>query len=142
MVLWPLLSIPNLLKWVAISFSRGSSQPKDQTHVSCICRQILYHCTTREAVEASYLTVLCLCFLICKMGPSLHLLPRAAVDVPLSWESPPRTWQKEWVLIKEGMTDKVSFDTHLLEVVTSGARLFRLNTPVCFDSSYFCFGNN
>ena len=25
-----------ILKWVAISFSRGSSQPKDQTHVSCI----------------------------------------------------------------------------------------------------------
>ena len=25
-----------LLKWVAISFSRGSSQPRDQTSVSCI----------------------------------------------------------------------------------------------------------
>ena len=24
------------LEWAAISFSRGSSQPRDQTHVSCI----------------------------------------------------------------------------------------------------------
>ena len=33
-----------ILEWVAISFSRGSSWPKDQTHViSCIGRWILYH---------------------------------------------------------------------------------------------------
>ena len=25
-----------ILEWVAISFSRGSSQPGDQTHVSCV----------------------------------------------------------------------------------------------------------
>ena len=33
-----------ILEWVAISFSRGSSQPSDQTQVSCIGRQILHHC--------------------------------------------------------------------------------------------------
>ena len=35
-----------ILEWVAISSSRGSSPPRDQTHVSCssfIGRQILYH---------------------------------------------------------------------------------------------------
>ena len=34
------------LEWVAISFSRGSSRPRDQTCISsvfCIGRQILYH---------------------------------------------------------------------------------------------------
>ena len=34
-----------ILEWVAISFSRGSSQPRDQTRVSCIScigRRILY----------------------------------------------------------------------------------------------------
>ena len=31
-----------ILEWVAISFSRGSSRPSDQAHVSCIGRQILY----------------------------------------------------------------------------------------------------
>ena len=42
-----------ILKWVAISFSRGSSRPRDWTHVSCvscIARWILYHCTTREDI--------------------------------------------------------------------------------------------
>ena len=31
-----------ILGWVAITFSRGSSWPRDQTHVSCIGRQIFY----------------------------------------------------------------------------------------------------
>ena len=41
-----------ILKQVAISSSRGSSQSRDPTcisWVSCIGRQILYHCTTWEA---------------------------------------------------------------------------------------------
>ena len=41
-----------ILEWVAISFSRRSFQPKDQTGVSCIScigRQILYHWANREA---------------------------------------------------------------------------------------------
>ena len=35
-----------ILEWVAISFSRGSSWPRDQTWVSCVScigRQVLYH---------------------------------------------------------------------------------------------------
>ena len=32
-----------ILKWVAISSSRGSSQPRDRTHISCIGRRVLYH---------------------------------------------------------------------------------------------------
>ena len=40
------------LEWVAISFSRGSSRPRDGTHVSCIGRWILYHWATREAPKA------------------------------------------------------------------------------------------
>ena len=41
------------LEWVAISLSRGSSWPKDWTQVSWVSyngRQILYHCTTWEAL--------------------------------------------------------------------------------------------
>ena len=37
-----------ILGWVAISFSRGSSQPTHRTWVSCIGRWILYHWATRE----------------------------------------------------------------------------------------------
>ena len=32
-----------ILEWVAMPFSRGSSQPRDWTHVSCIERWVLYH---------------------------------------------------------------------------------------------------
>ena len=45
-------SMARMLKWVAISYSRGSFQPRDPTHVSCIScagRRILYHCSTWEA---------------------------------------------------------------------------------------------
>ena len=41
-----------ILDGVTISYSRGSSQPRDQTQVSCVSyidRWILYHCTTWEA---------------------------------------------------------------------------------------------
>ena len=41
-----------ILKWVAISYSRGSSPPRDQTSVSCVSYtgRILYHWATREAL--------------------------------------------------------------------------------------------
>ena len=42
------------LEWVAISFSRGSSWPKDLTCISCIGRQILYHWATREALLLTF----------------------------------------------------------------------------------------
>ena len=32
-----------MLEWGAISYSRGSSQPRDRTLVSCIARRVLYH---------------------------------------------------------------------------------------------------
>ena len=38
-----------ILEWVAISFSRGSSLPRDQTCISCIGRRLLYHCAPWEA---------------------------------------------------------------------------------------------
>ena len=40
-----------ILEWVAISFSRGSSRPKDWTHVSCLSRQILYNWATQKPSE-------------------------------------------------------------------------------------------
>ena len=43
------ISQARILEWIATSFSRGSSQPKDQTCISPISRQILYHWDTGEA---------------------------------------------------------------------------------------------
>ena len=39
-----------ILEWIAISFSRGSSQPRDRTHISCVGRQILYCWATRKVL--------------------------------------------------------------------------------------------
>ena len=39
------ISQARVLEWVATAFSRGSSQPRDRTHVSCVScfgRRILY----------------------------------------------------------------------------------------------------
>ena len=40
-----------ILEWVAISFSRGSSSPRDQTQVSCSVGRLLTIWTTREGSE-------------------------------------------------------------------------------------------
>ena len=37
-----------ILEWVAISFSRKSSQPRDRTWVSCIAGRCFTNCVTRE----------------------------------------------------------------------------------------------
>ena len=34
--------LAGILEWVVLPSSRGSSQPRDGTHISCDCRQILY----------------------------------------------------------------------------------------------------
>ena len=45
------ISQARILEWVAISFSRASSQPRDRTCVASIGRQILYHWATWEAPD-------------------------------------------------------------------------------------------
>ena len=40
-----------ILEWVAISYFRGSSQPRDRTCISYIDRQVLYHCVTWETLR-------------------------------------------------------------------------------------------
>ena len=47
------ISQERILNWLAISFSRGSSRPRDWTHVFCIGRHILYHWVTWEAPLAT-----------------------------------------------------------------------------------------
>ena len=47
----PWNSPARILEWVAISYSRGSSWPRDGTCVSCIGRPILYHWARWEALH-------------------------------------------------------------------------------------------
>ena len=43
-----------ILEWMGISFSRGSSQPRDWTHISCIADRLFYHlCSVNTLSRAS-----------------------------------------------------------------------------------------
>ena len=45
------ISLARILEWVLISSSRGSYWPRDQTHIFCIGRQILYHWAIPEVPQ-------------------------------------------------------------------------------------------
>ena len=47
------ISQERILKWVTISFSEGSTQPRDQTHISCIGQRISYHWSSKEVLGFS-----------------------------------------------------------------------------------------
>ena len=48
-----------ILEWVAISYSRESSQPRDQTQVSCIAGGLFTSWATREAqIDKMWIKVL------------------------------------------------------------------------------------
>ena len=61
------------LEGVAISSSRGSSRPRDQTCVSCIGREVLDHWATWEVWRT-----LCCCCSVAQLSPTL----RDSMDCP------------------------------------------------------------
>ena len=73
-----------IMEWVAISFSKGSSQPRDRTQVSYTGRWILYHWATREAHTFLY----CLIILIpppkAATEVSFQFIPRSILTTKLS----------------------------------------------------------
>ena len=101
------ISQERILEGVAIFFSRGSSWPRDQTHVSCIGRQILYHWATREA-PISY------CYMVNLFGwqqqthmrsciknfpPNDNIWPHSSVIVLFGvCLSTVKSWDNIWVL--------------------------------------------
>ena len=89
-----------VVEWVAISSSRGSSRPRDQTCISCVSctgRQILYHWATREAHTHSWPWN--------KSGMRVH--PDSVKEASLPGMSTshlhrtPRFWEKLWSLDQE-----------------------------------------
>ena len=46
-----------ILEWVPMPFSRGSSQPRDQTQVSCITGRFFTIWATKEAPLRTYITI-------------------------------------------------------------------------------------
>ena len=58
-LLCPWISQARILEWVAISFSRGSSGPRDQTQVSCFASRFFTNLAMREA-QFGLFTPVCL----------------------------------------------------------------------------------
>ena len=48
------ISQARILEWIAISFSRGSSKPRDRTQFSCIAGRLFTNWATREAHPRYY----------------------------------------------------------------------------------------
>ena len=65
-----------ILEWIAISSSRGSSQPRDWTCVFCIGRQIPYHWPTWEAHVISSI-----CLMDEGMNAGAHTEDRVRLEV-------------------------------------------------------------
>ena len=51
------ISQAGILESIALSYTRGPSQPRDRTHVSCIGRWILYCWATRSSIHFSHSVV-------------------------------------------------------------------------------------
>ena len=57
----PWNSQARILEWVAFPFSRGSSQPRDQTQASCIAGGFFTSWATREACHWEAYKKICIC---------------------------------------------------------------------------------
>ena len=77
-----------ILEWIVIPFSRGSSQPRDQTCVSYIGRQILYHWATREAY---YNSTRMISHAVISLGS--HAVSFQRAHMPGCKEDPSSLWQ-------------------------------------------------
>ena len=75
-----------ILEWVAISFSRGSSRPRDQTWVSSVAGKCFNLWATREARVISWVFGIgCLLWPVCSLGKTL--LAFALLHFVLQWQS-------------------------------------------------------
>ena len=108
------ISQARILDWVAISFSRESSRPRNRTCVSCIDRQILYHWATREA-HIYLLTYNW--YIICCTYSEKAVAPHSST---LAWkilwtEEPGRLQSMRSVRVRHDWATSLTFHFHALE---------------------------
>ena len=98
----------SILEWVAISYSRGSLWPSDQTHVSCTGRKLLYHCTTCEVKVIQSCLTLCDSMDCSPPGSSVHRTLQARI---LEWVAIP--FFRQCQIIFSSPLDMIKFSTFL-----------------------------
>ena len=92
------ISQARILEQIAISFSRGSSWPKDRTHVSWIGRSVLYHWATQKAPSAnrdgfSPFQLECLLFPHFALGKASSSILNGSGENGHSWLVPDFSWK-------------------------------------------------
>ena len=76
-----------ILEWVAISFSRGSSQPRDRTQVSCIASRCFNLWATRGALTLLHETLMHETLMHEKHGSKGHHLITSCCLKEATWPS-------------------------------------------------------
>ena len=121
------ISQARVLEWVAISSSRGSSQPRDWTRIFCIGRKVLYCWATWEAhicheseseVVQSYLT-LCDPVDCSSSGSSVHGILQARI--------------LEWVAISFSRGSSWPMDRTQVSCITDQIRSLAQSCPTLCD---------
>ena len=120
------ISLTRRVEWVAMPSSRGSSQPRDQTRVSCtssIGKQVLYHRTTWEAPTYTYTHSCCIVpsrvWLLCNPlncsppGSSVHGIFQARI--------------LEWVAISFSIHTHTHTHTTLIDVYHPAWQLWNMD---------------
>ena len=74
-------------KWVAFPFSRGSSQPRDQTQVPHSCRQILYQLSHKRSPSTLEWVA----------------YPFSSRSFPINWPNFPKIWQIPTQELNQGL---------------------------------------
>ena len=122
-----------ILEWVAVAFSRGSLQPRDQTLCLLHCRRVLYHWASRKGLLAGDRKALSAAHL--QQGVSSSILPSAPLLRLTPWrDGCPRIRFRGW----SGLVSGVCRERQLRGFSAVVSRLDAKGTLDGMDAKHVC----
>ena len=104
-----------ILEWIAYSFSRGTSQPRNRSRVSCIAGRLLTNWATREALSFSLHTLNLSCLL------DIHVqIPYMQLKLQGQARIRDRVWEyylSYYIVFKARVWINLSMETHLKDKI-------------------------
>ena len=104
-----------ILEWIAYSFSRGTSQPRNRTRVSCIAGRFLTNWGTREALSFSLHMLNLSCLL------DIHVqIPCTQLKLQGQARIRDRVWEyylRYYIVFKARVWINLSMETHLKDKI-------------------------